>query len=625
MGGSLQSMTTLSGVATMAGVSFQTLEQAVEAASLNVQKSTKDGFTPGAQALKILGLDARELQGLSTEQWFSKVADAVSRFNPSLNLTTTVQAAFGRGITSILPLLLEGSDGFDEMRQQVEKAQAGLAEAIPGISETKANLDLLSLSSRAFGAQVFSVLKPAIDGANDWFIELRESITPDMIRNAANSIANALIDIAAAVARFMAQAGVEVDQLKQTLNVFPRLGIDVAIEGPAEKALEWMARLSGNYDRLREMFAHPIEFTIGQSENFASRFDAAGGDQLGEKLKGIEQWAQRAHDALNTAIPASGTWSAVAQDMTRLNTEVQATAESFTKLNAPATDFGIKTALAGQSTRIDAEISAEQAKLARIKQVLDEEAAAFKITEQQKAVYTETAIAQAYQAELNFINQKIALYGRGTREYEAAEKEKAKLTADYEKQMQATVQASSKEMTASITQGLQTVTGAFNSQRRWRDVQAPLPSGSPMTHPCPALPEPILAAFAGRTTLGIPELAPLLDMDVKTLRRHIEAGELVGRLKGTGRRRHHGRFCLADIERFWNRDCVGESACQSIGTRTRHSGNSISRSMVIAFPDRPKFPGAKVNVTRRPSRKVRKSALASSPPPSAPPGQPRSR
>jgi hypothetical protein len=58
------------------------------------------------------------------------------------------------------------------------------------------------------------------------------------------------------------------------------------------------------------------------------------------------------------------------------------------------------------------------------------------------------------------------LYGRGSKGYEAAEKEKAKLTQEYEKQMLATVRASQKEMTASITQGLQTVTGAFNSPLR---------------------------------------------------------------------------------------------------------------------------------------------------------------
>jgi hypothetical protein len=57
----------------------------------------------------------------------------------------------------------------------------------------------------------------------------------------------------------------------------------------------------------------------------------------------------------------------------------------------------------------------------------------------------------------------------------------------------------------------------------------------------------IEAAFAGRTTIGAPAAARLLDMDIKTLRRHVEAGNLVGRFKGLGRARHHRVFCRADL------------------------------------------------------------------------------
>jgi len=57
-------------------------------------------------------------------------------------------------------------------------------------------------------------------------------------------------------------------------------------------------------------------------------------------------------------------------------------------------------------------------------------------------------------------------------------------------------------------------------------------------------------AFAGRATIGVPELAALIPMHRETIARHIAAGNLVGRLKGLGRTRRHRVFTIADVKRF---------------------------------------------------------------------------
>lgn len=463
IGGSLDSLTTLAGVATLAGVSFDALTEEVGRASLQVQRSTKDAYGPAAQGLKALGLSAQQLAGLPTDQWFEKVSDAVSKFNPSITLTNNVQQAFGAGFTKLMPLLMQGSDNFRELQEAVQQAQQGLASALPGISETEQKLSLLGLRSRAFAAQVFTALKPAIDAAIDGFGRLTASISVEDIRDAANKVANALIDIGASVATFLVNAGVQVDILKGKLNSLTGFKLNLLDKDDfpgIRSALGWMAQLSGNYDRLKGKLSEGLEIKIGGAT------DGGGISDVTNQLKAIQDAAQRAHDAVNGAIPVSGTWQAITQDMVRLNGETLTAAENFTKLNAVAADNGIKGRLSAQATAIEAEIEAEKSKLERVKAIFNQEASAFKITQSQKAVYTETAIEQAYQAELNFVNQKIALYAKGSKDYELAEKEKAKLTEQYEKDMLATVQASQKEMTQSITQGLQTVTGAFNSQLR---------------------------------------------------------------------------------------------------------------------------------------------------------------
>lgn len=123
------------------------------------------------------------------------------------------------------------------------------------------------------------------------------------------------------------------------------------------------------------------------------------------------------------------------------------------------------------------------------------------------------------------------------------------------------------------------------------------------------IPSQILDAFQQRAFLGIPQLAPLLDMDIKTLRKHIAAGELVGRYKGTGTIQRTRVFTLADVVKFLRRPSTtnSETACQSSGSKRRRSGNSISRSTVVDITDRlksaakPKHSNSRKRNTRLPS------------------------
>ena len=167
MGGSLETITTLSGVATLAGVSFGSLTEEVARASLQVQRSTSDAYGPAAQGLKSLGLSVQALTNLPVDQWFAKVSDAVSRFNPSITLTSNVQQAFGSRFAELLPLLIQGSDHFRELQEAVQKAQQSLSAALPGISETEEKLNLLGLRSRAFAAQVFTWARKALSPVSE--------------------------------------------------------------------------------------------------------------------------------------------------------------------------------------------------------------------------------------------------------------------------------------------------------------------------------------------------------------------------------------------------------------------------------------------------------------------------
>lgn len=76
------------------------------------------------------------------------------------------------------------------------------------------------------------------------------------------------------------------------------------------------------------------------------------------------------------------------------------------------------------------------------------------------------------------------------------------------------------------------------------------------------VPDKVRAAFQDRSTLTVPELARSMEMDVKTLRRHIRDGQMPCHLKGTGSVRRHVVFTLSDVAAFYNATSSEPQAAQ---------------------------------------------------------------
>ncbi|MGX9392517.1 hypothetical protein ACWX0K_20580 [Nitrobacteraceae bacterium UC4446_H13] len=111
------------------------------------------------------------------------------------------------------------------------------------------------------------------------------------------------------------------------------------------------------------------------------------------------------------------------------------------------------------------------------------------------------------------------------------------------------------------------------------------------------IPERVLQAFDGQATIALPRLASVIPMDLKTLRKHRELGNLPVHIKGTGVARRHYVCTLNDVEEFFRR--TGE-ACPSSRSEIPHITSSTSKSRVYAFPAQR---NAGMNVTQRKSRK----------------------
>lgn len=231
----------LSGMADVTGTSMQGLSLAIERMSLNVQRSTRDAVNPQSEALRVLGLNAKELIGIPTSEYFDKLHEAVSKFNPSLNLTNAVMAIGGRGVAQIIPLLQLNGEEWEKMRSRIAAAKEGLAAAIPAMADTHQQIALMSMSVESLGAAIFVGMKPAIDGVVHSFEDFSRYVK-EAIKD--GGALHGTFDVLTTAARWLAAA---IAMISSGL-----LGMGVAVEGVFRLAAGDITKFEDNAKNVSE-------------------------------------------------------------------------------------------------------------------------------------------------------------------------------------------------------------------------------------------------------------------------------------------------------------------------------------------------------------------------------------
>jgi hypothetical protein len=127
-------------------------------------------------------------------------------------------------------------------------------------------------------------------------------------------------------------------------------------------------------------------------------------------------------------------------------------------------------------------------------------------------------------------------------------------------------------------------------------------SPKPRKERVPLIPDDVQDAFDGVPYLTMPQLAKALRMDLKTLNRHREAGNLPVHIKGTGAQRRHYVCTMNDVAEFYRR--TGEASCQSSGSRIVPTTSSTFKLKAIAASG-PRL----VRMNVKPARSRKRSAL----------------
>jgi hypothetical protein len=174
LGISTKSTQELGFIAKATGGDAESMALAMERLQLNLAKAAT-GAGPAAAALKALGINAKSLIGVPIDQQMNRIADAFAKFGDGPNKTAVAMELFGRAGAQMIPVLDEGHQGLDKLRETAEKTGSIITERA-----VKALADL----------QVKTVtLKSALSGLAGEFVGMHAGIsgfTEDLAKSVGN-------------------------------------------------------------------------------------------------------------------------------------------------------------------------------------------------------------------------------------------------------------------------------------------------------------------------------------------------------------------------------------------------------------------------------------------------------
>ncbi len=163
----------LARAADLSGVSLETLTQAATRLNVAIGDMTIRGSGPAVDALKRLGLAAKDFEGLDVDQKFGLIADRIKALNLSASEQQSILSDLGIRHGIMQNLLEGGSEAFKNARDDVIKYGQAVSD-VEAIQIEQAN-DAFSTFKETLvgiGNQMAIVLSPIIQGIADDFADI---------------------------------------------------------------------------------------------------------------------------------------------------------------------------------------------------------------------------------------------------------------------------------------------------------------------------------------------------------------------------------------------------------------------------------------------------------------------
>ncbi|MCL4742283.1 MAG: hypothetical protein KJZ54_08775 [Phycisphaerales bacterium] len=201
---SVETLSELGFAAEQSGADLETLEKGVRTLQRTINDAER-GLSTAEDALADLSLSAEQLRGLTPEEQFKLVAEALSRIEDPSKRAALAMQILGRAGTQLLPLMLDGARGIEELQAQARSL--GLTVSTETAKDAALLNDTLNILWRVLKNGVFvigSALAPAVIDLSNAVTRAVVTVTQWVREN------KALVVTAAKVAVAVAAAGIAI-------------------------------------------------------------------------------------------------------------------------------------------------------------------------------------------------------------------------------------------------------------------------------------------------------------------------------------------------------------------------------------------------------------------------------
>ena len=171
-GVAVEALSELRYAAEQSGSGAEDLEKGLRTMSRNIVEAAR-GSKEARKGFARLGLTIADLAGLSPDQQFELIADRLAAVQNPINRATIALEIFGKTGANLLPLLMTGANGIQELRREANRL--GLTMSTADAEAAEAFGDALSTLWRSLKQVTFMVgaaLAPTLKDIAEWFTQV---------------------------------------------------------------------------------------------------------------------------------------------------------------------------------------------------------------------------------------------------------------------------------------------------------------------------------------------------------------------------------------------------------------------------------------------------------------------
>ena len=163
--------------AKLSGLSQEALATGLGKLSKNMLEVSSGGGSAG-DAFKALGLDVKDASGnlKSSDQMLLEIADKFSRMEDGAAKTGLSMQLFGRSGKELIPMLNQGKEGINSVRQEMERLGILVDEKTIRLGgQVNDQFDKMGMAAKGLAVNIMGSLLPALDNATKAMLEMAQN------------------------------------------------------------------------------------------------------------------------------------------------------------------------------------------------------------------------------------------------------------------------------------------------------------------------------------------------------------------------------------------------------------------------------------------------------------------